>query len=405
MMTFSVFGINRRASGVPMLAFCLCLLLAGIGLSLIGCQGSPLESGQAVPTPIPGCPEGEYCVLVHDWPPFTMTYEAEGTPYTNPDTTIRPLETRRLEYQDRTHWTVTTIASEPFYWGGSYLVDTTGSWERQDGLTYTAYDAVYDETLTLTLEAGDIFIPGGMFSDVVVWGYDIGTRTDGETMVVDTDVCNADDCHRVPPEGLRAAGSPTMGRRYNDPPIQDLVLTDDAWGIPLSSDYSVVKRLEIQPTDPDPIACQTNLREVIVSANLEGQQWDSQCASTHRTDAFAHYYTFDLGEEQMVSIEVASLTVDLYLYLLSGASKTGSVIAENDDLSPTQSLASGLERRLSAGTYTAEVTTNQTGKQNGFFSLAVQAPAPTPTPTPTPTPRRLPRPRPCRSTEILARRA
>ena len=88
----------------------------------------------------------------------------------------------------------------------------------------------------------------------------------------------------------------------------------------------------------------------------------------------------------MVSIEAVSPTVDLYLYLLSSADKTGSVIAENDDLSPTQSLASGLERRLSAGTYTAEVTTNQTGQQNGSFSLTVHAPAPTPTPTPLPPP-------------------
>ena len=130
-----------------------------------------------------------------------------------------------------------------------------------------------------------------------------------------------------------------------------------------------------------------------MSASLDAQLWNTSCVSTHRSGAFAHYYTFDINEEQTVSIEAVSSTVDLYLYLLSGVAKTGNVIAENDDLSPGESLASGLERRLSAGTYTAEVTTNQTGEQDGSFSLTVQAPAPTaipaPTPTPTPTPQSL----------------
>ena len=109
----------------------------------------------------------------------------------------------------------------------------------------------------------------------------------------------------------------------------------------------------------------------------------------------------------MVTIEAESSTVDLYIYLLSGASKTGSVIAENDDLSGSgsgasgrarstggSSHASGIERRLSAGTYTAEVTTNETGKQSGAFSLNVQTPVPAPTPTPTPTPTATPMPTP-----------
>ena len=188
-----------------------------------------------------------------------------------------------------------------------------------------------------------------------------------------------------------AASQGTQGRRYQRPRrSQDQVFTDDEWRIPLTgrslevfqgaaagdtADHSRPRRLPDEPA-----------RGHRVSQSWKTQQWSTSCCpSTHRSGAFAHYYTFDINKEQTVSIEAASPTVDLYLYLLSGAAKTGNVIAENDDLSPGESLASGLERRLSAGTYTAEVTTNQTGEQNGSFSLTVQAPAPTPTPTPTPT--------------------
>ena len=216
--------------------------------------------------------------------------------------------------------------------------------------------------------------------------YQLAERTDGTLLRVGADVCEGEACHQVTTGTRSTADDVAFGRRFRFSAINHIVYTDDEWRIPLESGSFDVQQLQIQPTEPDPIACQTNLREVIVSASLEDQQWDSNCTSTHRTGAFAHYYTFDLGEEQMVSIEAVSPTVDLYLYLLSSADKTGSVIAENDDLSPTQSLASGLERRLSAGTYTAEVTTNQTGQQNGSFSLTVHAPAPTPTPTPLPPP-------------------
>ena len=88
-----------------------------------------------------------------------------------------------------------------------------------------------------------------------------------------------------------------------------------------------------------------NLREIVVSASLEDHRLEHRLpiydisARRVRSD----YYTFDVGEEQMVGFEAVSPTVDLYFYLLSDTGKTGSVIAENDDFSPTQALASGLK--------------------------------------------------------------
>ena len=63
-----------------------------------------------------------------------------------------------------------------------------------------------------------------------------------------------------------------MGRRFSDREIDSIVFTDDTWRIPLKHRGAEILQLQIQPTIPDPSACQTNLREVIVSADLEGQQ-------------------------------------------------------------------------------------------------------------------------------------
>ena len=353
-------------------------------------QGSSAVLGQTDPPPT-GC-EGVECLDILEWPAFTIVYKTKGDPIHTGGQWVEPAEVRKLEWRARDDWTMTILYSEPVERSAGTF-SRTGSWSEQKGRIYTRYDAVLDRTTTDTVE-GYLLVDG--FSPLFFSFYDLATRTDGERVSVDADICTGDACHAVL-QASRVASDGMMGRRFSDRDIESIVFTDDTWRIPLKHPGADTLQLQIQPTTPNPVSCQTNLREVIVSADLDGQQWDPECASTNRTGANAHYYTFEVGEEQMVTIEAESSAVDLYLYLLSGAGKTGTVIAENDDLSGSgssgrtrstggSSHASGVERRLSAGTYTAEVTTNETGKQSGAFSLNVQAPVPIPTPTPTPTP-------------------
>ena len=292
----------RSIGGVALLV--VSLVLAGCGT---------VASGQDEPTPVPGCPEGEFCLLEHVWPEFTMVYKTRGDPVTFlPEGAVyRPLQTRRLEYRDKYDWTLTVIASESLPDGEN----ATGSWWRQDGTTYTKYSAVTGYTHSRELKPRTSVAPDGPFTEVFFAGFDLATRQDGLEVESQVDVCSGDTCHQVP-TGVARAGSQATGQTFpNEPYLDDLTYTNDEWAIPIEGRGFTVLSLEIQPTNPDPAACQTNLREVIVSASLEGQQWDTECASTNRTDTYAHYYTFEVGEEQMVVIEAESPAVDLYLYL------------------------------------------------------------------------------------------
>ena len=387
---------KRRLLLVPAIA--LALLLAWYGLA-----GGMM--GQEEPT-VPGCPEGQRCVSVRDWPPFTAIFKAYADYSISVDgVQYRPLVTYRLEWRRINDWEATVIDAERLDFG-RYVVDLTGSYERFKDRTYTTYDAwTSDEPRVTTYPAGNYhFPPGGpAFWPPTYVGLDLATRTDGETVAVSADVCVGAACHEVQ-AGVSRSTIAMMGRMFSDASIADHTFTDVFGRIPLKVDRTgpgmvEVLELRVHPTTPDPAACQTNLRTVYEEANLDAQQWNADCASTNRIGAFSHFYTFEVGEEKMVTIEAESPTDDLYLYLLSGAGKTGTVITENDNLNgsgssgqtrstdgSTQPLVSGIEQSLSAGTYTAEVTTNAQEHSAGSFSLNVQAPIPTPTLTPTPTP-------------------
>ena len=403
---------KHRLLLVPLVALVLLLTWYGLAGDVMG-QEEP---------EVPGCPERERCVSVRDWPPFTAIFKAYADSSISVDgAQYRPLVTYRLEWRRINDWEATVIDAERFDFGYN-VFDLTGSYERFRDNTYTTYDATTgDEPRVTTYPAGNYhFPPGGpAFWPPTYVGLDLATRTDGEAVPVDADVCVGATCHEVQSSASRATAA-TIGRRFSDESLADHTFTDVFGRIPLKVDRTgqgmlEVLELQVHPTEPNPAACQTNLREVFVSADLDAQQWDEDCTSTHRTGAFSHYYTFEVGEEQMVTIEAESPTVDLYLYLLEGVAKGGRIIAENDTLSGSgssgqtrsdggSSHASGLERRLSAGTYTAEITTNQIGMQDGTFSLSVlspvpaptpiTAPTPTPTPTPTATPTATPTPEP-----------
>jgi len=101
--------------------------------------------------------------------------------------------------------------------------------------------------------------------------------------------------------------------------------------------------------------------------------WESSCESTNRQDRYAKYYTFTLSSSQWVTIDLQSPT-DTYLFLLRGAGKNGSVIAQDDDGGRGHN--SKIFYTLSAGTYTIEATTYSSGAVGDFnITVATNTPS------------------------------
>jgi hypothetical protein len=111
------------------------------------------------------------------------------------------------------------------------------------------------------------------------------------------------------------------------------------------------------------------LSSISLNSSVSGS-WTTSCASTHRTDRYAKYYTFTLSSSQQVVISLDS-SVDTYLFLLSGSNETGSVIDEDDDISSSDT-DSQIVRTLAAGTYTIEATTFAAAT-TGNFVLSLSA--------------------------------
>ena len=103
---------------------------------------------------------------------------------------------------------------------------------------------------------------------------------------------------------------------------------------------------------PAPVACQQAL---IGSGTLTNQVWSSYCpTSSDRSGSHARDYTFTLAASTAVTIDLAS-TVDTYLNLWSGTTKTGSPL-HSDDNGGTGTNAR-ISQTLAAGSYTLEATT------------------------------------------------
>ena len=72
------------------------------------------------------------------------------------------------------------------------------------------------------------------------------------------------------------------------------------------------------------------------AAVSESGSWASGCSSANRTGSYARYFSFTLGEEREVTVDLTS-TEDSFLFLLQGSGRGGEVEAQNDDiLSPSR---------------------------------------------------------------------
>lgn len=112
----------------------------------------------------------------------------------------------------------------------------------------------------------------------------------------------------------------------------------------------------------------TTCAESIQLGNQRHRQWITSCPSVHRADRYARYFTLRLTTRTRVRIDLASTTVDTYLYLLAGDRPNGLILEADDDGGP--GTASRIVRWLDPGAYTLEATTYSRDR-TGLFNIKV----------------------------------
>ena len=106
--------------------------------------------------------------------------------------------------------------------------------------------------------------------------------------------------------------------------------------------------------------------------------WEWPCYSMERMAAHARYYTFTLGAETDVVLELYSVTNgNTKMYLREGTKGSGTHLFESSN--PTGPVRGRIAGRLPAGTYTVEVTATTIGR-TGQFDLVLKSPPPKYTP-------------------------
>ena len=141
--------------------------------------------------------------------------------------------------------------------------------------------------------------------------------------------------------------------------------------------------LNLEPsTTPAPVDdCTAGLGTLTEDISVTAE-WAGDCDSANRNGSYARFYTFTIGDDAEVAIDLTS-DEDAYLFLLEGAGRDGTVEAENDDAA-SGNLNSLISATLTAGTYTVEATTYNPAITGEFtLTIAVETPGATSTPPPT----------------------
>ncbi len=126
------------------------------------------------------------------------------------------------------------------------------------------------------------------------------------------------------------------------------------------------------------VDCSTVDLGTVSSGGREGRlgDWVQGCASQNRSGKYAKFYSFRVSGTLDVRIDLGSVDYpadDTYLYLISGSSKTGTVLESDDNGGDADN--SRITRRLSAGTYVIEATTRLSAR-TGRFTVAVEVSKP-----------------------------
>ena len=154
-----------------------------------------------------------------------------------------------------------------------------------------------------------------------------------------------------------------------------LVLTADASpGAPTATATPV-------PT-PAPVCDILPLSPLNSTLNRTGA-WTSGCPSTYRSGRNARYYKLQVQEREEIRITLSG-SVDPWLVVRRGNSKTGTILHQNNDGGGTLGQTSRVTETLAVGFYTLELTT-VARNVTGTYNLLIEVVEPTPTPTPLPT--------------------
>ena len=106
----------------------------------------------------------------------------------------------------------------------------------------------------------------------------------------------------------------------------------------------------------------------LVDTVVQTGSWSGDCDSANRVGSHARFYSFSLGQETEVRIDLTS-GLDTVMFLLQGADKDGPVVAGNDD-AKAGNPNSRIIITLQAGSYTVEATT-YSARATGDFTLSL----------------------------------
>ena len=232
-------------------------------------------------------------------------------------------------------------------------ISRTGNWAFDCDSTNRAGSYARYYTFTLRQEA-ELQIDLVSTEDPFAFLLD-GAGKDGEVLAKNDDV--------VPGTDLNSRISATLAAgRYT---IEATTYSEEVAG-EFTVTIALTETVEVAP-DPcvTPLATSTGV-------TTQAGTWADDCEATNRIGTYARYYTFTLEQDTEVRIDLTSIH-DPYLFLLRGAGRNGTLVAQNDDITATVDLDSRISITLEAGTYTIEATTYNTW-DTGDFTLTIVGP-------------------------------
>ena len=179
-------------------------------------------------------------------------YETPGSPVsTSKGAVDTGTITRRLVWNARDDWKVTTIAGPTVTITSDLTRSEVGSYDSQNGRTYTRYQSWNDVTKTQTLDANVYIIAGGMFSDIAVALSGVSKRTDNRVVLLDMEYCDGATCDAVRTTRSVGGETYTQGQQFGD---YSIIFTNDEYLIPVRAGDAEVLELHTNPPTPTPTA-------------------------------------------------------------------------------------------------------------------------------------------------------
>ena len=136
------------------------------------------------------------------------------------------------------------------------------------------------------------------------------------------------------------------------------------WGLSVTVEPPVSPAPEPSP-EPSADEC---LEAVTRDGSIVGN-WIAGCESEGRSGSYALYYSFALTRNTEIAIRLDSV-IDTYLYVREGEGRDGTVLHEHDDIERLANTNSMIRETLTAGIYTVEATTYESGVA-GEFTLTI----------------------------------